>query len=179
MIQKREDKKSRRTNTVGGSVWRYSRGSLPIQVLTLIGHTTTRLSYTIHPGTASTWYGALRASGRCSYALRSLDCALANVREMFEGKKKGHWIKRGLALRLVLRAFAVSLLREERTGLIMQAQVTGVVVNAKRPNICRNVDVHDGYCRREQGFADSITKGEHPRERVKSSHHVRVGAVRQ
>ncbi|KAH9989160.1 hypothetical protein BJV77DRAFT_699299 [Russula vinacea] len=103
------------------------------------------------------------SSLRCSYASRSLDCALANVREMFEGKKKGHWIKRGLALRLVLRAFAV----------------TGIVVNAKRPNICRNVDVHDGYCRREQGFADSITKGEHPRERVKSSHHVRVGAVRQ
>ena len=179
MIQKREDKKSRRTNTVGGSVWRYSRGSLPIQVLTLIGHTTTRLSYTIHPGTASTWYGALRASGRCSYALRFLDCALANVREMFEGKKKGHWIKRGLALRLVLRATVASLLREERTGLIMQAQVTNIVVNAKRSNICRNVDTHDGYCRREQGFADSITKGERPRECVKSSHHVRVGAVRQ
>ena len=149
MIQKREDKKSRRTNTVGGSVWRYSRGSLPIQVLTLIGHTTTLLSYTIHPGTASTWYGVLRASGRCSYALRSLDCALANVREVLEGKKRGHWIRRGLALRLVLRALVASLLRGERTGLIMQAQVAGIVVNATRPNICRNVDVHDGYCRRE------------------------------
>ena len=148
MIQKREDK-SRRTNTVGGSVWRYSRGSLPIQVLTLIGHTTTLLSYTIHPGTASTWYGVLRASGRCSYALRSLDCALANVREVLEGKKRGHWIRRGLALRLVLRALVASLLRGERTGLIMQAQVAGIVVNATRPNICRNVDVHDGYCRRE------------------------------
>ena len=46
--------------------------TLPIQVarytLTLIGPTTTLLSYTIDPGTASTWYGTLRAFGRCSYA---------------------------------------------------------------------------------------------------------------